>query len=348
MVRKISLCVWSAMIATAFLGSPAMADIVRLKFGNSFGQGWMFLDNDGVCKVATAGHVVKGSDGKARPMLVLDATGHEWTAGAPLLLSDDPDVAVIPIPAASNPRACGDGRLSPIGVARRVSNLNGGFIRTTGQTEQRDVPVTRRASVINSHGGSVFAVAETGPGEPFREGWSGSVVLDNDGPVGIVFEVSDKGDEAYAIRVDVIRDLMAGAPAPSASVETAKPSVVVETGSTVNPARGPDQIVGDGTSYWLVRPIKRSVVFTLHFPTPVQLQRVDLAAGMALRNQVTGLDISTKATTSDPDWTWANYCKPQGDDGANCHFLARTVSDLKIRLTTMTDASLAVVSVATH
>ena len=279
-------------------------------------------------------------------MLVLDTSDHEWIAGAPTVLSDDPDVAVIPVPAASNPAACGDGRLSPIGVARRVNTLTDAHIRTTGKSEQRDVPVTRRASVIDSHGGSVFAVAQTRPGEPFAKGWSGSVVLDKDGPVGIVYEVSEAGDEAYAVRVDIVRDLMAAAPKPASAARRLAPTVAVEAGSTVDPANGPDQIVNAGGTYWRVAPKRHSLVFSLIFPAPIQLQRIDLSLASDPQNQVAGLDISSKATGNDAEWTWANYCKPREGDRVSCRFLLRTVSALKVQLQTTTDAPLTIRSMS--
>ena len=78
----------------------ARADIVRLKVGNNlFGQGWMFFDNDGHCKVVTAAHVVRGLDGRIRTTLVVDSYGNGWPAGVPVLLSAEPDIAVLPLPA---------------------------------------------------------------------------------------------------------------------------------------------------------------------------------------------------------------------------------------------------------
>ena len=149
----------ATLLGALLAAQPTTADVVRLKVSaDTFGQGWMFLDADGVCKVVTAGHVVRGIDGALRQPLVLDGRGREWTTGPPALASADPDVAVLPIPAAASPADCGDGRFSAIGVARRVANLADGIIRTTGDSEIRDVPVSRRAAAIDSSNGALFAV----------------------------------------------------------------------------------------------------------------------------------------------------------------------------------------------
>src|ERR1019366_1119152 len=77
----------------------AQAGVVRVVTGsNSYGQGYMFLDNDGICKVATAGHVVKLADGRVVfRITIVDERGHTPELGAPIVLSADPDIAVLPV-----------------------------------------------------------------------------------------------------------------------------------------------------------------------------------------------------------------------------------------------------------
>jgi hypothetical protein len=147
------------IVAAVLLGpaTGAMADVVRLNVGaGKFGQGWRFLDQDGICKVVTAGHVVRGLDRKILPTYVLDGHDREWPAGRVLVNSEEPDIAVLAIPSANDPGLCGEGRLSTIGIARRVAEMSGAVIATTDESEVRNVPVMRRASVMDADGGRLF------------------------------------------------------------------------------------------------------------------------------------------------------------------------------------------------
>ena len=151
------LSVAALILATG--ACPVRADVVRLKFGpDLFGQGWKFLDQDGHCKVVTAAHVVRGPDGALRLPIVLDGHGRETPAREALVLSAEPDIAVLAVPAADTPSACGDGRLSAIGAERRAAEMTNAVIVTTGQSEVVEVPVVRRASEMDAGGGEVFTV----------------------------------------------------------------------------------------------------------------------------------------------------------------------------------------------
>ncbi len=313
---------------------PARADIVRLEVGQDlFGQGWMFLDNDGACKVVTAAHVVRGPDGALRLPLVLDGRGQEWPAARPaLVMSTDPDIAVLAIPSASSPGACGDGRLSAIGVERRALNLEQAVIATTGQSEVVEVPVSRRASAMDAGRGELFTVRPTLPADKVMKGWSGSVVRDRAGPVGIVFEVDPDQNEAYAVRIDVVRRLMASAPVPQKSADSPKFAIGVLAGTTADPASGPDRVLGSG---WHVTPVKRTVVFVVAFKQPTPLRRVALGAD---GNQIEGLGIATQSDGSDR-WIDAGYCRPPPGGGTvTCQLLQRTVDRVRLVVKTAADA----------
>ena len=342
----------AALLGVLLAAFPAAADVVRLKVsGGTFGQGWMFLDQDGVCKVVTAGHVIRGIEGQVRQTLVLDGRGREWTTGAPVLNSTEPDIAVLPVPGAADPASCGDGRLSAIGVARRVANLADGIIRTTGESEVRDVPVSRRASVIDRRGGGLFAVKPKLQADEVRKGWSGSVVLDAEGPLGIVYEADETGgNEAYAVRVDVIRELMAAAPAGnSASPAKAppRPALAVLAGSTLDPAAGPDQLLSSGGQPWQVRPKRRAVVFTVRFGRPVQIHQLQLASRETGPNRIEAIDVSTQAEGGASSWISANYCRaPAGAVRVSCRFLVRTVSSVRVLVKTRSDDVIGLQSLA--
>lgn len=344
--RRLSLAL---LLSAGLAVRPAAADVVRLKVGaDRFGQGWMFLDTDGVCKVVTAGHVIRGVDGQIRQPLVLDGRGREWTTGEPILASVEPDIAVLPIPAAQEPTLCGDGRLSSIGVSRRVVNMADGLIRTTGDSEIRDVPVSRRASVIDRNNGALFAVRPKVPGDVVRKGWSGSVVLDGQGPLGIVFEVDPEGNEAFAVRVDVIRGLMANAPSTSSGTagETRpRPTFATLAGTTLDPAAGPDQLNAGPGRFWQVAPKQHTVALLLRFPTPQQIRQVRLTSDSG-PNGIDAVDVSTQAGAGVEGWTSANYCRAAAGNTTTCRFLQRTVIGVRILVKTRNNEPISLGSLA--
>ena len=341
-MRPLKAAILSALLILALVSAasiePTWADVVRLKIGRDlFGQGWMFLDTDGRCKVVTAAHVVRGPDGALRLPLVLDGRGQEWPAGPALVISTDPDIAVLAIPSANNPSDCGDGRLSAIGVDRRAAEMAQAVIATTGQSEVIEVPVARRASVMDAGRGEVFTVRPTIASDLVMKGWSGSVVRDAAGPLGIVFEVDPDRNEAYAVRVDAIRRLMVAGASPAPPVAaTARPAIGVLAGITDDLARGPDLVLGAG---WQVTPVKRTVVFVVAFQQPTPVRRVTLAAVSGDANRIEGIGVATQAEGAD-GWVDTAFCRvPEGDgDAITCPLLQHTVGRMRVVVKTTSDA----------
>lgn len=333
------------------LPSSAQADIVRLTTGeNVFGQGWRFLDNDGTCKVATAKHVVVSADGVLMPTLAVDGKKRETSAGKPVYLSDDPalDIAVLSLPSQNDPLLCGSGRLSDIGIERRAHADKGLTIETTGQSEVVSVPVERRAERMDQHNGEIFAVAPLNPEDKFAKGWSGSVVRDSYGPIGIVFSVDPERNEANAVRIDAVRRLLAGkpisptkAPPNAAAAETpqaeASPASATSLiGSTVDPDHGPDQIFGDDDAYWLVRPARKAVSFLVAFNALRPIHSVELRYKEKEDTLVSGIEIRTSASPTGDDWVPMGFCKASSDNKRqlSCPIIGATVQRVQVILST--------------
>jgi hypothetical protein len=316
----------------------AEAGVVRVVTNISYGQGWMFLDYDGVCKVATAGHVVKLADGRvASRIQIVDEKGHTPQLGEPLVLSDNPDIAVLPVIGGNDPSVCGDGRLSAIGVARRVKETTSARIETTEQDGIVRVPVRWRAAAADSGAGSIFAVQPTNPADHIVKGWSGSVVLDDDGLLGIVFEVDDASNEAYAVRADVIRGLIDAArpnAAAARNATSAQAPVVQLAGSTPDPNHGPYDVYRTGDSGWDVVPDKGRIAFMVVFDKPFHLQGVALAFSSA-GNAPTGMDVAASAAPDSENWASLNYCPiAKGDASIRCPVVTSTVSRIRVSLKT--------------
>jgi len=340
-----------------FVALPARADTVRvMRNDNTWGQGWMFLDPDGICKVVTAAHVVSGLDGKFIAPMIEDGRRRVLTTGAPIVLSKSPDIAVLPLPGVQGSIACGAGRLSGIGAARRAGHLSNPLIFTTGKTETQHIKVESRASAMDQGDGEVFAVRPTDPNDHVVEGWSGSPVVDDDGLIGIVFQVDGKRNEAGAIRVDVVRRLMDAAGAVTAAAPataTATASLAgfsVFAGATADSSRGPDQLLHDGGVGWLVKPRAGSVVFSAVLREPRQLHGVLLGLSQDTAPELVGFMVETQAEGADGDWVGAAYCRSEAGafPGVECSFAPRTVVAVRLALKVTGMAPVAITKFLLH
>jgi hypothetical protein len=310
----------------------------------------MFLDSDGVCKVATAGHVVKLADGRVVARItIVDERGHTPELGAPIVLSADPDVAVLPVIGANDPAVCGDGRLSAIGIARRVKETTTARIETTEGGGIVRVPVRWRAAATDSGAGSIFTVEPSNPADRIVKGWSGSVVVDDDGLLGVVFEVDPERNEAYAVRSDVIRGLVDAARPKStaaATTDSAEAPVVQLAGSTPDPSHGPNDIYRSGDAAWKAVPSQGRISFMVVFDKPVHLKGVALGLSYA-GDGPSGMEVAVSAGPDSDNWTSLNYCSiARGDASIRCSVVTSTVSRVRVTLKTGDDSAMVLSSLS--
>ncbi len=325
----------------------AHAGIVRVVAnGASYGQGWMFLDVDSTCKVATPVHVIKLIDGRlASTIQILDERGRTFSDVVPEAVSDQLDVAVLTVNGASDPQTCGTGRLSVIGMARRVATMSGAILETTGPDEVVRVPVRARAASIDSDQGSMFTVQPTVAKDRVVKGWSGSIIVDEDGPLGMVVKVDDERNEAFAVRADVIRQLIDSSraktrPAVTRTSRTAPP-IILTTGSTADASSTPGAMFAPDGPGWNVVPKDRQIAFVVVLETPIRLQRVCLSF-KSTANSVEGMDIAVSQAVDGYGWESLKYCSADGGHGAiTCSILPSTASNIRLSLKTSTDAQIA-------
>jgi len=324
--------------------TPSRADTVRIQHGaNEFGQGWMFLDTDGACKVVTAGHVVTTDGGKLlKDISVVDGRGRVFSIGQPEVLPTklndvEIDIAVLPLPAAGSASEC-PGRLVAEGIARR---MNGGRALRLERTEstQRDViNVQLSSTLIEASGGALFSVHPVRASDQIQKGWSGSVVLDDDGPVGIVFDTFANDNEAGAVRVDAIRQLMARAALQRRNTgnQSAVTALALVYGHADAAGLGPSSVLGSGDGDWKITADRKAIVIVMKLPDLTKVQGVVLETGNA--NDLTSLGVGRSASEAGEDWIDAASCAPQGMSVIECRLLPATVRRLRIVLRTRTDA----------
>lgn len=332
---KFGLTIIGILLTVANL-NPVQAEAVQLITGkDSFGQGWLFLDFDGVCKVVTAGHVVRGLDGSINHPLIRTQRAQEATTGSVIVMSADPDIAVLAIP---DTNLCGTGRLSGIGIERRIQDrVRLDVWRIDSKAgEVKPVPTELVASSIDEAGGRMFAVKPTESDSRVVQGWSGSPIVDEKGLLGIIVEAG-QGNTALAVRADVVREML------DRSVRIALPTdrekeiaaeISVSIGTSDDPQHGPDQSLKlDGTG-WNVSPRRGVIELTLSYKHPIQIHGATIIYDKDGVSQITGLTVSTTFSPSGDDWIEVNSCRrpPNNSGTVTCATLPRTVTRTRLSL----------------
>lgn len=329
----------------------ASAEAVRLMTGsNAFGAGWMYLDQDG-CFVVTAGHVIRDAAGSVRPVVIRDGRGQgrEWTIGAPLVLSDDPDIAVLPVLGANDPSVCGipgRSRLTVAGIAERARVLHDGAIETTGRGETIRVPVTSFTARADAGRGELFAVRPANPSDQVAKGWSGSPVTDDKGLVGVVVEAEEGSTNALAVRADVIAKLVREAKSGRLELskvarpvsfpeKTSQPqyAVMVLAGETINPEHGPDAVVRPKSRGWLVRPKNGVTTLVLHSEKNRSFSSVHLSVSPESASRMIGLEISVGLSShAEENFQEIRYCANSSAAEMTCRFLEQDRSSVRLSI----------------
>lgn len=337
------LVIFCLLLATA---GGAAAEHVRLKTGpDTFGQGWLYVDPDGQCRVATPAHVVERGAGLA-DALVIDQRGREYPAGAALQPDPELDLAVLQVSGSRPGQPCTPSRLGLDNLAPTLSRLTEAFLITMEGGELRTIRVERRARSVDSGRGTVFAVAPMRSTDRLSQGMSGSVVLSPDNaPLGMLIEVEPDDNVGIVIRFDAIKRAVlsaAASSAPAPSGAAALGEVTVLEGATLDPAAGPSALVGEG-GVWRVKAAGRRVRVLIQLPETQRLNRVTLAAPSAADgNFPVGLEVATSASAGAERFTSAAYCRADGATDLVCRFAPRQVRALRLTFAAaQADATLA-------
>ena len=327
--------------------APLHAGVVRIITNNSgFGQGWMFLDNDSVCKVMTPAHVIEQVDGRLAPKIeVLDDRGHTFLDVAPEILSDrkERDVAVLVIRGADDPKICGVSRLRQVeNLATRIATLSELVLETTEGSNGNDdgqkpepgaiikVPVRVRQALMDTDQGSQFIVQPTNPKDRVVDGWSGSVIEDTEGPVGMLIKAT-----GLAVRMDVIRQLIdasSGTRKPIALGHNAPP-VILTVGSMADARSTTVALFAVDGPGWNVLPKGSAIILVIVPETAIRLQRIRLSYKSAT-NFLVGMYIAV-GDGGDNGWETLRTCPADGASGTIvCSVLPASVTHLQLTLKT--------------
>jgi len=334
----------SLVFVSALAASTAAAEVARIQTGpNSFGQGWLYLDQDGRCKILTAGHVV-ARNGVPVASLVYDRRGRQLETGAPEVFSKSPDVAVLPVKVPAGAEGCSRSRLSQIGIDRRVTSMVDSVIETTGRSETVIVPVERAASRIDSAGGEIFSIRPRGA-DRVMQGWSGSVVRDQQGPLGVVFSVDGTSNEAFAVRVDVLNRLK------RQEVSKQKASsrftqVAVSLGETIDPAAGPGGVLDARRPPWRVKPVGRRISIVITADRAQTFQRVIVSQAIEEKAAISAVEIEAGLRPQDQDFISLRTCAVENPVSTiSCAFLEQSRSIVRVSMRIISDGPVAIRSI---
>jgi hypothetical protein len=286
--------------------------------------------------VLTAGHVV-APNGTAAEVMVLDRRNRELETDPPEILALPPegevapDLALLPVRTAGDSDGCSRSRLSLIGVDRRVQSMRSAVIETTALTETQVVPVERVASLRDRAGGEVFVVRPRDAAIAFSRGWSGSILRDEEGPLGVVVAAPD-GTEAVVLRIDMLARLARTAPPRPAVADFTR--IVVNRGDSPEAAAGPSGALDRSRRAWAVRTDRGWVEVQIAAPEPRTVRRVVAELAPESPDQLLRLDVAVGLRTP-TGWRFERVRSCRISTPARrltCEILEQTRSVLQIAL----------------
>ncbi len=240
---RLAAVVAATVALQAFAGVPARAEVVMLRSADEVGQGWLYLDRTGVCRVVTAGHIVRkeGPDELIAPVLE-DRRSRQIVTSSPRIPDPDLDVGFLTVEGEIARQGCSESRLSPVSLDSLLSRTFEAQLEFTTRGEVVTLPLVRRAASRDELGGRVIEFETKRSDAMFRQGMSGGMVFVGTRPVALLFGVDTDTNAALAVRLDAVAALEppgrvdAGKKAPEPLVDF---DLVVQAGTLVGgDARG--------------------------------------------------------------------------------------------------------------
>jgi len=207
MRTKLCTIVLLAVLGSCGIASaPAIAETVLLSRGdNSFGQGWLFLDASGSCRIATPRHVVEREDGSLSSPDLLDSFGRLYPTNSPVIATDETlDLAFLTVRGAIAKEGCSRDRVRQTPLQPIIDNIKQATLEITTPTERQSLTVAFRALSRDAEGGKIIAVSPVDASASFQKGMSGGTVMHNGRPIAMLFEVDPDEGMGVALRYDVI------------------------------------------------------------------------------------------------------------------------------------------------
>jgi hypothetical protein len=329
-----------AVLLALMLLCPAMeplhAEPVRLVLGGDLtGQGWMFRDRSGVCRIVTAAHNF-GAAGKLRAPLAIDASGAEFATSTPVWPDPNIDIGFL---VARPARACPPYGLDADGIDRRLASSPQGSIVVVRNKATDTIAVRLRQRSMDAMGGRIL-LFDPVDSSLLTAGISGAAIQDSGGrPLGIESSREREDGRLSAIRLDVVAGLLdvrvLSAAANDASYIA---GWSVQNGRSADPARGPEQSLARTGDGWSVTTDRGFVMLTVRFKTPQTLSAVAMALSSDPPGGVQDIQVMVPAGggAQEVRWNIAGRCPaPPGGTALRCAFSQQgAVSEVRVILRT--------------
>lgn len=184
---------------------PAIAETVMLSRGDdTFGQGWLFLDGSGNCRIATPRHVLEGADGTLTTPDLLDSFGRLHPTANPVPADADLDLAFLTVGGPITQEPCSRDRVQATPLQPIIDRIKQATLEITTPTERQSITVAFRALSRDSEGGKIIALSATDAGASLQKGMSGGTIMYNGRPIAMLYEVDPDEGIGVALRYDQI------------------------------------------------------------------------------------------------------------------------------------------------
>lgn len=185
---------------------PAFAETVMLSRGDdTFGQGWLFLDGSGNCRIATPRHVIEAADGTLTTPDLLDSFGRLHPTADPVPAADaDLDLAFLTVGGPITQEPCSRDRVQATPLQPIIDRIKQATLEITTPTERQSITVAFRALSRDSEGGKIIALSATDAGASLQKGMSGGTIMYNGRPIAMLYEVDPDEGVGVALRYDQI------------------------------------------------------------------------------------------------------------------------------------------------
>ncbi|WP_395517830.1 hypothetical protein [Pseudorhizobium flavum] len=315
--------------------NKANAETVLLARGDdAFGQGWLFLDTAGQCRVATPRHVIENADGELLLPDLIDSYGAMHPTQSPIAAeNEDLDLAFLTVGGQLAKSGCSRDRVRTTPLQPVIDGLKQAQLDVSTLTERQSISVAIRAVSRDESGGGFIAISSLEPGISFQKGMSGGTVTHNGQPIAMLFEVDSDEGIGVAMRYDLIAAQLQKL---NASVEQSNLSLALVNDLVLIKGRVTEQGSGisgflSGKTHLRVAPAPDRVVFLL------DLGKRAVIEGVRIKGEglVNGEHLIVETEQEDGRFLPGVRCMLSND--VHCGMAARRASRLKITLTGSAD-----------
>ena len=330
---------FTVLLALGMVFAPvASAETVLISRGDdSFGQGWLFLDASGTCRIATPRHVVEREDGSLSSPDLLDSFGRLHPTGRAVTAVDETlDLAFLTVRGAIARQGCSTDRIRSTPLQPVIDSIKQATLEISTLTERQSLLVALRAVSRDAEGGKIIAVSPLDASTTFQKGMSGGTVMHNGRPLAMLFEVDPEQGIGIALRYDIIAAELDKTEPPEPELpdshrsdgKTPNDSLVIQAGRVAEKDTSLGSFL-NGEAPLHLAPVGGRVSLLVDLDEATKISRIRLA-GM-----VTGADAAVIVEADNDGQGFVPGARCALADETTCIMSPRRVTRLRVSLTGM-------------